>query len=277
MSKQLIVNANYNGLDVSFTGDGWFNATQAAERFNKRPNDWLNLDETKASISALSDISNTSQNDIWINTKRGNNGGTWLHPDLVVPFALIAITGHIFFHTSCVGSEITIALNTSTVEGLNKNSIIALSISLLSSCQPSYAEVGKSLFGGNSDFVQELNKISYLSPLTVSKEKDFLIYLLFSIDLIAVTGNNLKQELRNLLNTVQHHTIVDVFLCLSFSNLPFWGKLCFALALVRLWWGGRGNKPFGANTVCRVCFAVSNLPAALHLGQSSKKLPFEKV
>lgn len=87
MSKQLIVNANYNGLDVSFTGDGWFNATQAAERFNKRPNDWLNLDETKTYISALSDISNTSQNGIWIKTKRGNNGGTWLHPELVVPFA----------------------------------------------------------------------------------------------------------------------------------------------------------------------------------------------
>ncbi|PTQ87063.1 hypothetical protein [Agitococcus lubricus] len=150
-------------------------------------------------------------------------------------------------------SEKTIALNTSPVEDFNKISTIALPISLLASCQPSYVEVGKSLFGSNSDFLPQLNKISYLSPLTVSKEKDFLIYLLFSIDLIVVTGNNLKQELQNLFTTVQHHTIVGVFLCLSFSNLPIFGKLCFALALVYLWWGGRGNKPFGANTVCRRC------------------------
>lgn len=226
MTKQLIVNANYNGLDVSFTGDGWFNATQAAKRFGKEPYMWLRQRETVEYISTLSEM----------------NG------------------------------------NSVFVEDFNKISTIALPISLLASCQPSYAEVGKSLFGSNSDFLPQLNKISYLSPLTVSKEKDFLIYLLFSIDLIAVTGNNLKQELQNLLKTVQHHTIVGVFLCLSFSNLPIFGKLCFALALVRLWWGGRGNKPFGANTVCRLFLAVLNLPAALHLGLIKQtSLPVRKV
>ena len=161
-----------------------------------------------------------------------------------------------------------IALNTSTVEDFNKISTIALPISLLASCQPSYAKVGKSLFGSNSDFVQELNKINQLSFFDSFN----------CVAKVAVTGNNLKQELQNLFNTVQHHTIVDVFLCLSFSNLPFLGKLSFALALVRLWWGGRGNKPFGANTVCRLCFAVLNLPAALHLGQITKtSLPVRKV
>ena len=161
-----------------------------------------------------------------------------------------------------------IALNTSTVEDFNKISTIALPISLLASCQPSYAKVGKSLFGSNSDFVQELNKINQLSFFDSFN----------CVAKVAVTGNNLKQELQNLFNTVQHHTIVDVFLCLSFSNLPFLGKLSFALALVRLWWGGRGNKPFGANTVCRLCFAVLNLPAALHLGLITQtSLPIRKV
>ena len=226
MTKQLIVNANYNGLDVSFTGDGWFNATQAAKRFGKEPYMWLRQRETVEYISTLSEM----------------NG------------------------------------NSVFVEDFNKISTIDLPISLLATCQPSYAEVGKSLFGGNSDFVQELNKISYLSPLTVSKEKVFLIYLLFSIDLIAVTGNNLKQELRNLLKTVSHRTLADVFLCLSFNNLSFTGKLYLALALVRFWQGGRGNKPLGANTVCRLFLAVSNLLAALPLGRIFKtSLPFEKV
>jgi hypothetical protein len=73
------------------------------------------------------------------------------------------------------------------------------------------------------------------------------------IELVAVSGNNVKQELRNLFTTVSHRTIADVFLCLSFSNLPVMGELRLALALVRLWWGGRGNKPLGVNTACRCC------------------------
>lgn len=97
------------------------------------------------------------------------------------------------------------------------------------------------------------------------------------VDKVAVSGNNARQELRNLFKSVQHHTIVGVFLCLSFNNLSFTGKLYLALALVRFWQGGRGNKPFIGRIPCAVDLAVSNLLAALHLGQSSKKLPFEKV
>jgi|GEM_PF-4080183 len=226
MTKQLVINADYNGIAMTFTGDGWFNATLAAERFGKRPNDWLNLDETKACIPALSDVSNTSQNGIWI---------------------------------------------------------------------PSYAEVGLSRFGenaqvafkSNSDFLTELNKINQLSLIDSDvKKSHFTFNSVFVeelnkinvIDLVAVTGNNVNQELRNLLKPVQHHTIVGVFLCLSFSNLPVMGELRLALALVRLWWGGRRNKPLGVNTACRSVLAVSNLPAALHLGRIiTTPLPFEKV
>lgn len=85
MSK--IVKADFDGSLMSFTADGWFNATDAADKYGKRPNDWLALDETKAYIKALNEVSNTSQNGIWHQTKRGNNGGTWLHPDLAVVFA----------------------------------------------------------------------------------------------------------------------------------------------------------------------------------------------
>lgn len=153
-------------------------------------------------------------------------------------------------------------------------------VSLLATCQPSYAESGQSLFGNvkhkndlksfksNSDFLTELKKINQLSFF------DSFNY----VAKVAVTGNNLKQELRNLLKTVQHHTIVGVFFCLSFASLPVMGELCLAFAVVRLWWGGRGNKPLGANTVCRLFLAVSNLPTALTLGQIIKtSLPFEKV
>jgi|GEM_PF-6733042 len=98
------------------------------------------------------------------------------------------------------------------------------------------------------------------------------------IDVVAVSGNNKLRELQNLLKTVQHHTIVDVFLCLSFIFLPFTGELRLALAYIALWWGGHKNKPLGANTVCRLFLAVLNLPATLTLGQIIKTLlPVRKV
>ena len=75
-----------------------------------------------------------------------------------------------------------------------------------------------------------------------------------------------------------NHTIVDVFLCLSFIFLPVMGELRLAIALLALWWGGYRNKPFIRQILCAVCLTVSNLPTALTLGQIIKtSLPFEKV
>ena len=221
-----------------------------------------------------------------------------------------------------------------------KLSVISFT-SLLASCQPSYAEL---VFKSNPYFVQELNKISYLTP-PKNRERDYLVTepkiqpsdvkkshftLNFSplkiqerdyfldqpkiqpidtqplitiqngnsdfltelkkinqlsffnsfncVDKVAVSGNNLKQEPKKLLNTVQyHHTLVDVFLCLSFASCLFTGELRLALALVRLWWGGHGNKPFIGRIPCAVCLRFLSLPTALTLGQSSKSLPLRKV
>lgn len=89
-----LITSQYDGQELSFNEQGWFNATQASKKFGKRPNDWLNLVETQDYIQALSDvmgISITSKNGNCINlikTKRGKeDGGTWLHPKLAVPFS----------------------------------------------------------------------------------------------------------------------------------------------------------------------------------------------
>lgn len=91
--KDLVI-SSYNGVPCQFNTQGWFNATPVASKYNKRPNDWLQLQETKDYIEALASamgILITSQNGNWdnfIKTKRGKaNGGTWLHPKLAVPFA----------------------------------------------------------------------------------------------------------------------------------------------------------------------------------------------
>lgn len=85
-----IVRAEYNGIEISFSEKGWFNATQAALRFGKRPLDWLRLDDTKKYIAALCEKYEVDETH-FIKTQRGKKnglqGGTWLSPKLAIAFA----------------------------------------------------------------------------------------------------------------------------------------------------------------------------------------------
>jgi hypothetical protein len=88
-----IIPFDYQGQAVTFNADGWINATVAATRFGKVPNEWLRLSSTEEYIEKLAsrmDVSNTSKSRITlVTTRRGNtaNSGTWLHPKLAVKFA----------------------------------------------------------------------------------------------------------------------------------------------------------------------------------------------
>lgn len=85
--KKSIVNADYQGMAVSFGEDGWFNATEAAKHFGKpEPAQWLRLPETEAYVKELCGFLNLEKSQI-IKTRRGKHGGTWLHPKLAVSFA----------------------------------------------------------------------------------------------------------------------------------------------------------------------------------------------
>lgn len=81
-----LITREYSGMALSFQSDGWFNATQAAERFGRRVDHWRENQETKDYIAALCEISNTPFSG-YLKTKRGAGGGTWLHPKLAVHFA----------------------------------------------------------------------------------------------------------------------------------------------------------------------------------------------
>jgi len=79
-----LVKAEYQDVAVSFTEEAWFNATAVAERFGKAPAQWLRLPSTVEYLAALE----RKYGEItYLKTKRGSNGGTWLHPKLAVRFA----------------------------------------------------------------------------------------------------------------------------------------------------------------------------------------------
>lgn len=81
-----LITRDYQGHAIVLQDDGWFNATQAAAQMGRRVDHWLANQETKDYIAALVEITNTPFSG-YLKTKRGANGGTWLHPKLGVRFA----------------------------------------------------------------------------------------------------------------------------------------------------------------------------------------------
>ena len=84
MAKNAIIPRTYEHHTICYTGDGWFNATEAAAKFGKAPYEWQRLPETVAYISGLERKYGKIP---YLKTKRGSGGGTWLHPKLAVMFA----------------------------------------------------------------------------------------------------------------------------------------------------------------------------------------------
>lgn len=88
-----IIKQDFQGQMYSFNAEGWFNATEAAQRFGKRPVDWLRQDETRAYVAAMAEalegVTKVSQNHFGLvrATRGGVSPGTWMHPKLAVRFA----------------------------------------------------------------------------------------------------------------------------------------------------------------------------------------------
>lgn len=94
MSTQLVIVQYNDTISVNFTQDAWFNATEVAKHFGKKPNEWLRLESTQDYINCVTEFQlrenpANEQNQLVI-TKTGqieNGGGSWLHPKLAVAFA----------------------------------------------------------------------------------------------------------------------------------------------------------------------------------------------
>ena len=83
-----LVKADYSGHRISFSeADAWFNATEAAAFYGKKPIEWLRIQETEKYIEALCEFHKVGVAH-FVKTKRGTKSpGTWFHPLLAVPFA----------------------------------------------------------------------------------------------------------------------------------------------------------------------------------------------
>lgn len=84
-----IVVLEYKGHPITYQEDGWFNATEAAAKFGRRPVDWLNLPSTDDYMSALCRALRSEKISLLKVIRGGRNrpDGTWFHPKLAIPFA----------------------------------------------------------------------------------------------------------------------------------------------------------------------------------------------
>lgn len=92
-----LLTLSYSGGAVTANSEAWFNATEIAAMFGKRPIDWLRLPETERYIEALCKREAEKQGkpevrkSHFVKSIKGGNDlskqGTWLHPKLAVTFA----------------------------------------------------------------------------------------------------------------------------------------------------------------------------------------------
>jgi hypothetical protein len=80
------ITKQFDSTPITFNDDGWFNATEAAKAFDKETAQWLRLPSTVEYMTALAEVIPVKITGL-VATKRGQAGGTWLHPKLGVAFA----------------------------------------------------------------------------------------------------------------------------------------------------------------------------------------------
>lgn len=84
-----LIKQNYNGFEIQFEmvdGKLMANATDMAKAFGKRPDAIFKTESWKDFEEALIDDLNLRVEDIRI-VKHGDNGGSWIHQELIVEFA----------------------------------------------------------------------------------------------------------------------------------------------------------------------------------------------
>lgn len=77
---------SFNSHSIHVSRDAWFNATDMANAFGRKPYEWLRLPETNEYLNALT-RNHKEGLSLFIKTKKGKNGGTWFHRKLVIAFA----------------------------------------------------------------------------------------------------------------------------------------------------------------------------------------------
>lgn len=81
-----LVRLAYEGHPINIRDDGWFNATEAASKFGRKPVEWIRLPDTIRYMGSLARQLKVGKSHL-LRIKRGRGGATWMPPKLAVAFA----------------------------------------------------------------------------------------------------------------------------------------------------------------------------------------------
>lgn len=92
MSKYEVVTINNKLVSIDLSElikkeNLFFNATEIAKQFGKRPQHYLDTQQTKDLINVILEAEKTAPENLIKITKGGKNQGTWLHQTLAIDFA----------------------------------------------------------------------------------------------------------------------------------------------------------------------------------------------
>lgn len=76
----------FNNSPIHINHDAWFNATDMANAFGKKPAEWIRLPETQEYIALLCEAQKVGLSHL-LRTTKGRNGATWIHRKLAIRFA----------------------------------------------------------------------------------------------------------------------------------------------------------------------------------------------
>ncbi len=85
--KNRLKTLDFNGTGIIFSADGWLNATASAQALGKNDLDNFLRSKTYVEYAEVVAAANSVNFTDLKTTRRGNGGGTFLHPELAVVFA----------------------------------------------------------------------------------------------------------------------------------------------------------------------------------------------
>lgn len=175
--NQLTQLFSYQGNEVTFRneqGVAYVNATQMAKSFGneKRPQFWLNNQNTTEFLSEISKARNIALTELVIVTKGGTNSGTWMHEDVALEFSRWLSPAFSIWCNDRIKELLTVGMTATpqTIEDMLTNPDLLIGMATqLKELRASNAEKEIALLQVNEAISKVMPKVQYYDDVIQSK------------------------------------------------------------------------------------------------------------
>lgn len=175
--NQLTKLFSYQGNEVTFRnskGVAYVNATQMSKSFGneKRPQFWLNNQNTSVFLSEISKARNIALTELVIVTKGGSNPGTWMHEDVALEFSRWLSPAFSIWCNDRIKELLTVGITTTpqALEDILSNPDLLIGMATqLKELRAANAEKEIALIQANENLNKAMPKVQYYEDVIQSK------------------------------------------------------------------------------------------------------------